>query len=181
MPASRLDFPTFMPQRRLTFALAVSLLLHALLIALGSLELSGKKPPPSALLVARLSPTLATSPSAPATMLKNTLDDVQEKSLPALPPRKTDGVAAQASIHAAQRKLSAYQFYPAEAAARGLEGEVRLLLTLDKNGDLVDIRVASSSGHAILDEAAVRAAEAMHNVPNAAAMEMILPVVFRLE
>ncbi len=170
-----------MLQRRLSIALAVSLLLHVLLIAVSALERSGKRPMPSALLIARLSQANAAPPSAPDTMLKNTLDDAPEKSLPALPPRNAVGLAAEASLHAAQRKLSAYQFYPAEAAALEIEGEVRLLLTLDKNGDLIDIRVASSSGHAILDEAAVRAAEAMHNVPNAGAMELILPVVFRLE
>jgi protein TonB len=114
-------------------------------------------------------------------VLKNTLDEAVKKA-PVRPiPLEPNRSAPQASLRAAQRKLSAYQFYPPEAAARGIEGEVRLLLTLDKNGNLIDIRVASSSGHVILDDAAVRAAAAMHRVPNARSMEMILPVVFRLE
>jgi protein TonB len=64
--------------------------------------------------------------------------------------------------------------------ARGIEGEVRLLLTLDGNGAIQDVQVAAGSGHKILDYAAVRAAFAMGRLPEAGAREVILPVVFRL-
>jgi protein TonB len=84
-------------------------------------------------------------------------------------------------LRGAREKLSAYQFYPPEAAARGIECEVRLLLTLDRSGNVLDVRVADSCGYAILDEAAVRAATAMRGVATTAALQMILPVVFRLE
>jgi protein TonB len=173
-----------MPQRSLLFAIVVSLCLHLLPVAIGALFLQGQRPAPAPL-EARLIPAVIAAATDSEAVLKNTLDEevkreVKPVKLP--PPRREPiGSAAKASLRAAQRKLSQYQFYPAEAAARGIEGEVRLLLSLDKNGNLIDIRVASSSGHPILDDAAVRAAAAMHSVPNANAMEMILPVVFRLE
>ena len=63
----------------------------------------------------------------------------------------------------------------------GLEGEVRLLLRLDATGVVLDARIASSSGFAVLDDAAVRAALATHRLAAGGAAEMILPVVFRLQ
>ncbi len=71
-------------------------------------------------------------------------------------------------------------FYPPEAVARGIEGEVRLLLTLDAEGAIRDAQVAASSGHKLLDEAAVKAAMAMGRLPETGAREVLLPVVFRL-
>jgi protein TonB len=171
---------TFMPQRRLLFAFVVSLCLHVLLIAIGAVSLQTRRAGPAPV-EAHLKPAAALVAFDNDAMLKNTLDEIVKAVPPRPKPREPIGRAPAASLRAAQRKLSAYQFYPAEAAALGIEGEVRLLLTLDKNGNLIDIRVASSSGHVILDDAAVRAAVAMHSVPNAGAMEMILPVVFRLE
>jgi protein TonB len=171
---------TFMPQRRLLVALAASLCLHLLPVAIFALVLPQHRAAPAPL-EARLTPVVALAATDNAVVLKNTLDKTVKKAQVRPIPIEPNGRAPQASLRAAQRKLSAYQFYPPEAAARGIEGEVRLLLTLDKNGNLIDIRVASSSGHVILDDAAVRAAVAMHSVPNASAMEMILPVVFRLE
>jgi protein TonB len=77
-------------------------------------------------------------------------------------------------------KLADVLFYPPEAVARGLEGEVRLLLTLERDGRVLDAQVAAGSGHKLLDEAAVKAAYAMGSLPDAGAREVILPVVFRL-
>ncbi len=57
---------------------------------------------------------------------------------------------------------------------------MRLLLTLDRDGRLLDAQVAAGSGHRMLDEAAVKAAFAMGSLPEAGAREVILPVVFRL-
>ena len=80
----------------------------------------------------------------------------------------------------AQRKLSQHLFYPAEALARGLEGEVRLLVRLSPDGRVDEVSVAASSGHAILDNAAIKAAYAMGGLPGAP-RELILPVVFQLQ
>ena len=46
--------------------------------------------------------------------------------------------------------------YPSEARARGLSGTLRLLVVIDRDGVLQDARVLESSGHALLDEGAVR-------------------------
>lgn len=46
--------------------------------------------------------------------------------------------------------------YPSEARTRALSGTLRLLVIIDPNGALKDVRVLVSSGHAVLDEGAVR-------------------------
>lgn len=72
------------------------------------------------------------------------------------------------------------EFYPREAIARGLEGRVVLLLSLDENGRIWAIEVASSSGHAVLDEAARQAALRHVRLPGGR-RQVLLPVDFRLE
>ena len=46
------------------------------------------------------------------------------------------------------------QHYPQEARARGLTGDVRLLVIINPNGSVKALKVLESSGSAILDEAA---------------------------
>ena len=70
--------------------------------------------------------------------------------------------------------------YPPEAIAGNIEGDVRLLLVLSEDGAISDVQIAASSGHAILDNAAIKAAYAMGRLPGVAAREMLLPVSFRL-
>ena len=121
-------------------------------------------------------------------MLKNTLaqraesSQMQHASAPGRPMHAADKPGRSASREpAAQRKLFAHLFYPPEAVARGLEGEVRLLLRLDAEDVILDARIASGSGHAILDQAAVDAALAMRRLPDAGVRELILSVVFKLQ
>ena len=45
--------------------------------------------------------------------------------------------------------------YPREARARGLNGSLRLLVTITADGALGDVRVLETSGHRVLDEAAL--------------------------
>ncbi|HQN42128.1 MAG TPA: glycosyltransferase, exosortase A system-associated, partial [Pseudomonadales bacterium] len=52
----------------------------------------------------------------------------------------------------------------AEAIARGLQGEAHVLLVIDEAGNVVATRLEQSSGHAILDEAALRAGR-RHRLP----------------
>jgi protein TonB len=47
--------------------------------------------------------------------------------------------------------------YPRRALRRGLEGTVTIEIFVDENGAIVSARVVSSSGHEILDEAALEA------------------------
>ena len=46
--------------------------------------------------------------------------------------------------------------YPEQARARKLYGSLRLLVAIEPDGTLRDVRVIDSSGHKVLDEAAVR-------------------------
>jgi len=176
-----------MPSRRLTFAFAASVLLHALVLAGGLLR--DRLPPPAA---PRLQATLRLPPMPPPLaepLLKNTLDDDAHEPPPAPPPPPTakpspatrPTPAAQPAVRAAQRKLAEHLFYPPEAIARGLEGEARLILILAADGRIEDVQLAASSGHALLDNAAIRAAFAMGSLPGLRSRELILPVIFRLQ
>lgn len=71
-------------------------------------------------------------------------------------------------------------FYPTEAIERGLEGEALVLLFLDEAGNAIAARIEASSGHAILDVAAVRAARTLKSLPASAPREALVPVRFRL-
>lgn len=70
--------------------------------------------------------------------------------------------------------------YPLEAVARGLEGDVMVRVVLDETGNVVASRLEASSGHPLLDDAAVRAARTLRGLPDTMAREAILPVRFRL-
>lgn len=90
--------------------------------------------------------------------------------------RTLAGVAArEANAQLAQELL-----YPPEAIARGLEGQALVLLFLDASGNAIAARLESSSGYALLDDAAVRAARTLRALPDSAPREALLPVRFRL-
>lgn len=178
------------PARRLLLALAASLALHASLIVLPG---PPRETLPRAGLPAALHALLRPLPDRPPdSLLKDTLTEetTGHKSASASPsePRRdaahrprSEQRASIASEQAYQRRLAEHLFYPPEAVARGWEGEVRLLLTLDAAGNVLQAEVAASSGHTVLDHAAVDAAYAVRRLPGATAREMILPVVFRLQ
>ena len=160
----------FLP-RRLFWPLVVSIVLHASIGVVASLKKTSGPAP-------RIEVRLPSMPEMPADrLLKNTYRNTQGERASAA----TQSVSAHRMEHAeAQRqRLAAHVFYPPQAVEQGLEGEVRLLLRLDAKGRLLEARVASSSGHQLLDDAAVAAAYATGAFPGGDA-EMILPVVFRL-
>ena len=177
--------------RRLTLAFALSLAVHGAALLpdfLKRLPAAPPKPPLQAML--RLPPAPEPLPAEP--LLKNTLDEEvapKEVEPPPPPPPKPVEPAPKPvpkntqkrDIQIAQRKLSEQQFYPPEAIARNIEGEVRLIIKLAENGTVDDVAIAASSGHAILDNAAIRAAYAMGSLTGVTSRELILPVVFRLE
>jgi len=76
--------------------------------------------------------------------------------------------------------------YPSAARRRGWQGRVRVGLHVEADGDLTRIHLVESSGHALLDRAAVKNVTELRNVPAAAQwldgldMDMILPVRYRL-
>ena len=174
---------------RLLLALALSLLLHAGLLAPEALRRSPSAPPRPALRAElRPPPQPASEPPPAETLLKNTLDaNEAPPSLkpPPPPPQATPKAAprptARQETRSAQRKLAEHLFYPPAAVAQGIEGEVRLIVRLADDGSVAEVSLAASSGHAILDNAAIRAAYAMGRLPGAGAREIILPVVFQLQ
>lgn len=185
MPAARflLHNVTSMPYR-LLLALILSLVLHAVVLLWDAIRFAA----PPAVLEASLRPPLKRLPASDEPLLKNTLsaDATPVQQPPPAPPPTRSGApiskaVAKRQVEAAQRKLSQHLYYPPAAVARGLEGEVRLLLTLTDDGNIRDVSIAASSGHAILDQAAVKAAYAMRRVRWAHSRELILPVIFRLE
>jgi len=170
----------------LILALALSLALHASLLLPQAFK-HGTPPPPPALQARLRMP--AEQPEASAEpLLKDTVASAEEAVKPPPPPKVVvrrsqpeARAAARRDVQAAQRKLSEHVYYPPDAVARGIEGEVRLILTVSESGRISDVHVGVSSGHAILDNAAVRAAWAMGRVDWAHSGELILPVIFRLE
>ncbi len=72
-----------------------------------------------------------------------------------------DGIQAKKDNTAAymekfRQKVEFYgnRYYPEQAKAQNLAGEVRLMVILNNNGGIRAIRLIESSGHAMLDEAA---------------------------
>lgn len=163
-------------------ALAISALLHAALLGSRDLArwLSPAAPPVVApAIYARLLP-----PPDADQMLKNTLSDSAPPRTARLPPPPGDSSQAVPAVRirtTAQHKLAEHVFYPPEAVARGLEGEVRLLLILGPAGEVLEARIASSSGHPLLDRAATDAAFAMQRLSVEGVRELILPVIFKLQ
>jgi protein TonB len=80
----------------------------------------------------------------------------------------------------AQAALSKHLFYPPAAVEQGLEGDVVLLLALDENGRILTAEIATSSGHALLDQAALDAARQIGALPGNP-RQTLLPVSFRLQ
>lgn len=77
--------------------------------------------------------------------------------------RRLTAVSAKAAVDAQyladwRRRVEAVgnQYYPEASLRYGIYGSLEMLVTVRKDGTLEDIRILSSSGHAVLDEAAIR-------------------------
>ncbi len=167
---------------RLFAALALSLSLHLLPVLPDAFTRSPPPPAASPLQAELRPPPRAENVSAPPLRLPD------PPPRPAAPARKAaesrPADAPKTWTHAVREQLkkldAAGQFYPAEAIARGLEGEVNVLLIIDEGGQVVAARVEQGSGHPILDEAALRAARTLKSLPADAPRQTVLPVRFRL-
>ena len=184
-------------------ALAISLALHAALVSIGLPEITGlRAPKPRPELVVHLpardeaaaaprltlppetqpnasaSPPLAAAKPRPAAarvaIPQPRSREPQRRAGDAIP--RLDGEAALRAAEQLARDLP----YPPEAIERGLQGEALVLIFLDGSGNAMAARLEASSGHAILDEAAVRAARQLRALPDSAPREALLPVRFRL-
>lgn len=172
--------------RRLAAALAASLALH-LLPLLPALIVPAAPPMPStpAPLLAELRPAAPPPLRLPDPPAEETPPPPPKKPPPRKPPpADRPGAPAPTWTQAVKRHLQqlerAGQFYPPEAIARGLEGEVAVLLVIDEAGKVVAARVEQGSGHALLDEAALRAVRSLTSLPADAPRQVVLPVRFRL-
>ncbi|PKO36147.1 MAG: energy transducer TonB [Betaproteobacteria bacterium HGW-Betaproteobacteria-6] len=172
---------------RLFAALALSLLLHFLPL-LSNFDFGQKSRSTVAPLTAELRP-----PPAPAIPPLSLPEQPEPSAAPTpktarpAPPKpagKTAAPAAKTWTHAVREHLekldAADQFYPAEAIARGQEGEVLVLIIIDETGKVSAARVEQGSGHALLDDAALRAVRSLQSLPADAPRQVVLPVRFRL-
>lgn len=187
--ATSLPTPSYgLFQLKLPFALAVSAVLHAAVLFWPTP--AGTPPTPAAPpLVARLKPVRPAAPPAPPPaepLLKDTLStqdkpDAAPPAPAAVRPARLSPVAAARARERAQRKLNAHLFYPQDAIDRDLEGTVTLRLLLDDAGRVLEAGVLASSGHPVLDRAAMEAARRMGRVDAGGLRELMLPITFRLE
>lgn len=182
--------------RSLLAALATSLLIHAALVVgewitpppaarpqpETSIPLSATLPPIAA---AQPMPELILdkpdSPPTPAAATSKPAVQKPEKQPKTVVDRRKTAKTWTQSI---REQFSAQQrdglFYPEAAIQQGLEGEALVLLMLDANGAVAAARIEQSSGHALLDDAALRAVRRLRSLPADAPSESLLPVRFRL-
>lgn len=77
--------------------------------------------------------------------------------------------------------------YPNVARRRGWQGRVKVGLHVEASGDLSRVFLVESSGHSLLDKAAVKNVSSLRNVPAAtqwldsSGIEIVLPVSYRLD
>ena len=172
---------------RLLLALAASLLLHILPL-IAQLIPASPPPPKAPPIEATLrSPPPAPLPPPPPLTLP---EPPKPSTIPPKPPppkpeqREKPPVAAKTWTQAIRQHLKKLddsgQFYPEEAIARGLEGEVLVLIIIDESGRVTAARIEQGSGHRILDDAALRAVRSLRSLPADAPREALLPVRFRL-
>lgn len=171
---------------RLAPAFAFSLLLHALPFLSGMAPVAKapeRRPPLEARLqipapAAEQPPLMLPEQPSPATPEPPPRPPKPQKQAPAKSPAS---IPWTAEVRKQLKKLDEQGlFYPREAIARGLEGEAVVLLLLDEAGNPAAARIEESSGHPILDEAALRAVRSLKSLPAAAPRETQLPVRFRL-
>ena len=85
------------------------------------------------------------------------------------------------------RWLERFRDYPRHARLRGIEGTVTLSLTLARSGSVIAAKIHATSGHAILDDAALamaRNADPFPPFPRIFALnraEFLVPIVFALQ
>ena len=173
---------------RLFAALALSLSLH-LLPLLPDFNFDQNSRSTAAPLTAELRPRSAPSAAPPLSLPEpaKPQNEAAPKAKPRIDPKTADKTTAQPvktwtqAVREHLKKLdSAGQFYPADAIARGLEGEVHVLIIIDEAGKVSAARVEQGSGHPLLDDAALRAVRSLQSLPADAPRQVVLPVRFRL-
>jgi protein TonB len=176
---------------RLLLAFLASLLLHLSPLLAGLVPAVHQTPPPPPLQATLRPPPapLLPPPPAPPLTLPEPPKPAASRPAPPRPPAATPvpkppPAAVATWTQAVRRHLEDLQerglFYPEEAIARGLEGEVLVLIVIDESGRVVAARVEQGSGHRLLDDAALRAVRSLRSLPADAPRDALLPVRFRL-
>lgn len=88
-----------------------------------------------------------------------------------------------------EKTINLKKKFPKDALKLKLEGEVTLSITIDKNGNLLELTPITSSGHELLDRSAVNFVREsipfplpeMANLSNNANFTFVLPIKFSLE
>lgn len=95
--------------------------------------------------------------------LQAELDDENHMDVNQPRVRRLTAASAKQSVDAAylldwRKRLEAVgnQYYPQASIRYGMYGELRMLVVIRNDGSLEDIRILSSSGFAVLDEAAIK-------------------------
>ena len=71
----------------------------------------------------------------------------------------------QAYLKGVRRSIGKTWLYPADAAKLGIQGTVRLMFTINKDGTPTDIKVVQSSNHIVLDNTTVDAIKKVGKFP----------------
>lgn len=126
--------------------------------------------------------SLAAAAPAPASTDRAT--DTAASSSPMEPARTATYTGGQI-MATLEEAFSIHFYYPALARRKGWEGDVTLALRVETDGRLTGIHVVNSSGHRVLDNAAIDSlsrARALR-LPGGAldgGLDMLLPVRYRL-
>jgi TonB family protein len=86
---------------------------------------------------------------------------------------------ALALLDSVQAKMAASLSYPEAARRRGAEGTARVALSVGPDGSLLKARIASSSGSALLDSAALALTRSAFPIQNPAAAQVELEIAVR--
>jgi len=99
---------------------------------------------------------------------------------------QADDSLAQQLVSRVRDALGAYFSYPPLAKRQGWQGEVKVGLRVYADGRLSDIHLVASSGHGILDRAALRSLAQVQQLDGGAGwldgghFDMVLPIQYRL-
>jgi len=168
---------------RLALAVIVSLLLHFFPF-IG--DLIHMQPPPASPPPLRAEIRMPARPAPPPPLM---LDKPKSKAAPK--PTKTHQPKTSSSKYSIpawqqeiERQFRKQQaegvFYPAEAIARRLEGEVLVFMLINEHGQVTAARVEQGCGQRLLDDAALKAVRALHSLPADAPSEAVISVRFSL-
>jgi protein TonB len=144
-------------------------------------------PPPPAKPVLRQSrPRPATAPVMPPAAAATTPADTQLAAAATLMPAPPSAPPSEAAYLPPRPMSAGDPGYPAEARQRGWQGRVVLRLEVSAEGAVSSVSVKSSSGHGILDNAALAKARTWRFIPakrggDAVTASVDWPIVFRLE